>query len=135
LPSSPNRQLNKTLYCIKQANREYFEEDFDFIVDDLGLQASVAAPGLFFSGTLGKPNDILIPVYVDDIMIIRNLKLVSSIASWQYGRIKAAGRVPVSDTFQYLGITVTQSRSKRSIAIDQIGYINRILHRFEMANC
>jgi hypothetical protein len=29
--------------------------------------------------------------------------------------------------FQYLGMTVTQDRSKRSIAIDQFGYINRVL--------
>jgi len=131
----PIVKLNKTLYGIKQANREYIEEVFDFIVDDLGLQASVAAPGLFFGGTLGKPNGVLIPVYVDDIMIIGSLKLISSIASRLYDRFKAAGRVPVPDTFQYLGMTVTRSRSKRSIAIDQIGYINRILDRFEMANC
>jgi hypothetical protein len=39
--------LNKTLYGIKQANREYYEEVFDFVVDDLNLQASIAAPGLF----------------------------------------------------------------------------------------
>jgi hypothetical protein len=44
----PIVKLNTTLYGIKQANREYFEEVFDFIVNDLGLPASVAAPGLFF---------------------------------------------------------------------------------------
>jgi len=41
----------------------------------------------------------------------------------------------VPDTFQYLGMTVTRNRSKRSIAIDQIGYNNRILDCFELANC
>jgi len=131
----PIAKLNKTLYGIKQANREYFEEVFDFIVNDLGLQASVAAPGLFFGGTLGKPNGVLIPVDVDDIMIIGSLKLISSISSRLYDRFKAAGRVPVPVTFQYLGMTVTPNHSKRSIAIDQIGYINRILDRFEMGNC
>jgi len=123
------------LYGIKQANREYFEEVFDFIVNDLGLQASITAPGLFFGGTLGESNGVLIPVYVDDIMIIGNLKLISSIDSRLYDRFKAAGRVLVPDTFQYLGMTVTQDRSKRSIAINQIGYINRVLDRFEMADC
>jgi len=77
----PIVKLNKTLYGIKWANRQYFEEVFDFIVNDLGLQGSVAAPGLVFSGTLGKPNGILIPVYVDGIMIIGSLKLIFSIAS------------------------------------------------------
>jgi hypothetical protein len=32
-------------------------------------------------------------------------------------------------------MTVTQERSKRSIAIDQMGYINRVLDRFEMTDC
>jgi len=103
----PIVKLNKTLYGIKQGNREYFEDVFDFIVDNLGLQASVAAPGLFFGGTLSKPNGVLIPVYVDDIMIIGSLKILSSIASRLYDQFKAAGRVPVHDTFQYLGVTVT----------------------------
>jgi hypothetical protein len=42
----PLVKLNKTLYGIKQANRKYYEEVFNFIVDDLNLQASIAAPGL-----------------------------------------------------------------------------------------
>jgi len=67
-------KLNKTLYGIKQANREYYEELFDFIVDILNLKASIAAPGLFFSGNL-ESNGVLIPVYINDIMIIGNQHL------------------------------------------------------------
>jgi len=44
--------LNKTLYGIKQVNWEYYEEVFDCIVDNLGLQASITAPGLFLGGNL-----------------------------------------------------------------------------------
>jgi len=131
----PHVKLNKTLYGIKQANREYYEEVFDFIVDDLNLQASISAPGLFFGGNLGEANGALITVYVDNIMIIGKSILVASIASRLYDRFKDAGEVPVPDTFQYLGMTVTRHRSKRSIAIDQIGYINRVLDRFEMTDC
>jgi len=80
----PIVKLNKTLFGIKQANREYFEGVFDHIVDDLGLQASVAAPGLVIGGTLREPNGVLIPVFVDDIMIIGSLKLISSIACRLY---------------------------------------------------
>jgi len=120
-------KLNRTLYGIKQANREYYEEFFDFIVDDFNLQASIAAPSLFFGGNLGEAKGVLIPVCVDDIMIIGKSVLVASIASRLYDRFNAAGQVPVPDTIQYLGMTVTRDRSKRSIAIDQIGYINRVL--------
>jgi hypothetical protein len=130
----PLVKLNETLYGIKLANREYYEEVFDFIVDDLNLQASIAGHGLFFSGNL-EAHGVSIPVHVDDFIIIGTSALVASIASQLYDRFKAAGQVPVPDTFQYLGMTVTRDRSKRSIAIDQIGYINRVLDRFEMADC
>jgi len=126
--------LNKTLYGIKKANREYYEEVFDFTVDDLNLQASIAAPGLFFGGNLGEANGVLITIYVDDIMIIGKSALVASIASRLYDGIKAVGQLSVTDTVQYLGMTVTGVPSKRSIAIDQIGYINRVLDRLEMTD-
>jgi hypothetical protein len=131
----PLVKLNEPLYGIKQANREYYKEVFDFMVDDVGLQASIAAPGLFFSGNVGETNGILMPIYVDDIMIIGTSVLVPSIASRWYERFKAAGHIPVPDTFQYLGMTVTRDRSKRSIAIDEIGYINPVVDRFEMTDC
>jgi hypothetical protein len=60
--ATPLVKLNKTLYGIKQANREYYDEVFDFIVDDLNLQASMAAPGLFFGGNLCEANGVLNPV-------------------------------------------------------------------------
>jgi len=68
----PLANLNKTLYGIKQANQEYIEEVIDFMVDNLGLHASIAAPGLFFGGNLGEAHRVLNPVYVDDIMSIGN---------------------------------------------------------------
>jgi hypothetical protein len=83
--------LNQTLYGIKQANREYYEEGFDFIVDDFNLQASFEAHGLFFGGNLGTANAVLIPMYVDHIMMISTLVLVPSCASRLYDRFKAAG--------------------------------------------
>jgi len=130
----PIVKLNNTFYGIKQANRGYIEEVFHFIVDNLGLQASVVPPGHFFYGTLGKPNGISIPVYVDDIIIIGSLKPISSVASQLYDQFTTAGRLSVPDILQYLGMTVTQNRYKRSIANGQIGYINRILVRFQTTN-
>jgi len=129
----PLVKLNKTLYGIKEVNREYYEDVFDFIVDDLNLQATIAASRLFFGRNL-EANGVLIPVYVDAIMIIGTLVLVASIASRLSDQFKGAGQVPVLDTVQYLGIMVTRDCSKRSIAIDLIGYINRVLARLEMTD-
>jgi hypothetical protein len=41
----------------------------------------------------------------------------------------------VPDTVQYVGMTVTRDRSKRSIAVDQMGFINQVNERFEMTDC
>jgi hypothetical protein len=79
--TGPLVKLNKTLYGIKHANRECYGEVFDFIVEDLNLQASIAAPGLFSGGNLGKANSISIPVYADNIIIIGTSVVVVSIAS------------------------------------------------------
>jgi len=119
----PLAKLNKTWYGIEQANREYYEEVFDFIVDNLNLEASIAAPGLFFGGAL-EVNGVLIPDPFDDNMIIGNSVLVASIASRLYDLFEATGQVPLAENFQYLGMMVTRDRSKRSIAIDQVAYIN-----------
>jgi hypothetical protein len=77
----PLAKWNMTLYGSKQANQEYYVEDFDFIVDNLCLRSSIAAAGLFFGGTLGESTCVFIPVYDDDIMIIGKLVLLTSIAS------------------------------------------------------
>jgi len=76
----PLVKQKKTLYGIKQANREYYEEIFDFKVHDLNLQASIAAPGLFFGGNL-ESNGVVNPIYINDIMIIGKSVLINSIAS------------------------------------------------------
>jgi len=102
---------NKTLYGIKQANRDYYEEVLDFIVDDLSLQASVAAPGLCFGGNL-ETHGVWIPVWVDDSLIISTLVPVASIESPLQDRFKEAGHVPLPNTFQYLDRTVIRDNTK-----------------------
>ena len=75
----PLGKLNESLYGIKQANREYYKEVFDFIVDYLGLQGSIAAPGLFVGGNLGEAKGVLSLVYVNNILIIGQSVLVTSV--------------------------------------------------------
>jgi hypothetical protein len=41
----------------------------------------------------------------------------------------------VTDPFQYLGMMVTRDCNKRSIAIDQIDYIKRVLDHLEITDC
>ena len=90
----------------------YYEEVLDFIVDDLNLQGSMPAPGLFFGGNPGEAHGVSIPLYVDDDIIIGESAVVASIASRLINRFKAAGLVPVTETIEYPGMTVTRDCSK-----------------------
>jgi hypothetical protein len=130
----PLGKFNKVVYGIKQSHRAYYEGVFDLTVDYLNLEGSVTASGLFLGGNLRVPNGVLITDYVYDILMVSTSVLVASIASRLYNRFKAAGHVLMPDTFQYLGMMVTRDRSNRSIAIDQIGYISRVLDRLEMTD-
>lgn len=63
----------------------------DYVADDLGLKTSVAAPGSLHERKPRSKGGVLIPVYVDDMINIRSLALVISIASRLHDRFKAAG--------------------------------------------
>jgi hypothetical protein len=117
-------KLNMTHYGIKQPNREYYEEVFNFIVDNLNPQTSIAAPAHFFGGN-PEAKGVLIPVYFANISIVGISVLVASSASRLYDPFKAAGHVPEPDRVQYLGMTVTRDRRKKTISIDRIRYIIR----------
>jgi hypothetical protein len=80
----PLVKLNKTLYGIKQETQEYYEEVFESNFNDLVIKALITALGLVFSGKISQSNGVLIPVYVDDIMIIGYPDLVNSISSQLY---------------------------------------------------
>jgi hypothetical protein len=131
--SSPLVQLEKTLYGAHQANREWAKEVFDFAIDDDGLHLTVskASPGLFFYGIHGK-SPIYLLIYVDDLMLIGPMTSISALSHQLAVRFKAAGPPP-SNSFQYLGMTITRDRTERSIHIDQAGYIEKVFERFGMA--
>jgi hypothetical protein len=129
----PLVRLRKTLYGLKQSARGWFEDVYDFLVDNLGLKASVAAPGLF----LGDGSIILL--YVDDIMILANIEKLRTLCDALHQRFRAAppkgASIPIGDHFQYVGLDVQLDRKNRTAYINQTGYIAKILEQFGMSNC
>jgi hypothetical protein len=128
----PIVKLRKTLCGIRQANREFAEEVFDFAVDKmdgLGLKASISSPGLFYNDNQPK---VYVLVYVDDLMLVGPPERINPLRQKLEKRFKASGPPP-SDNFQYLDMMVHRDRKARTISIDQSGYIDKILERFTMS--
>jgi hypothetical protein len=129
----PLVRLRKTLYGLKQSARGWFEDVYDFLVD-LGLTASVAAPGLFLG------DGIIVLVYVDDIMILATTsEKLRTLCDALHRRFRAAPpkgvSIPIGDHFQYVGLDVQLDREHRTAYINQSGYIAKGLEQFSMNNC
>jgi hypothetical protein len=134
----PLVRLRKTLYGLKQSARGWFEDVYDFLVDNLHLTASVAAPSLFLG------DGIIVLLYVDDIMVMATtVAKLTALCDALHHRFKAAppkgATIPIADHFQYVGldieITRGHSQAGSSVRINQSGYIGKVLEQFSMTNC
>ena len=119
-------RLNKSLYGLKQAPRIWYLLLCETICS-LGFEVSVTDPSIYFHSQLG----MILAVYVDDILVCGPSEFICQEfykAISQFFRMKDKG--PVSS---FLGMNITQT--PEYIAINQIGYIDRMLERFQMVNC
>jgi hypothetical protein len=70
-------------------------------------------------------------VYIDHLMIIGLTMTVNDFSAHLECRFKAVGPPP-TDLSQYLGMMVTRNHISCSVAIEQTGYIRKIMERFNM---
>ncbi|CAL8150569.1 unnamed protein product [Prunus armeniaca] len=113
-------RLNKSLYGLKQASRQWFAK-FSTAVQAAGFVQSKADYSLFTCRN-GKSFTALL-IYVDDILITGNdLKAISILKQFLHSRFRIKD---LGDLKYFLGIEV--SRSKRGISISQRKYTLKIL--------
>jgi len=113
-------RLNKSLYGLKQASRQWFAK-FSAAIQAAGYVQSKADYSLFTCRN-GKSFTALL-IYVDDILIIGNdLKAVYTLKRFLHSRFRIKD---LGDLKYFLGIEV--SRSQKGIAISQRKYTLEIL--------
>ncbi|CAL8135912.1 unnamed protein product [Prunus armeniaca] len=113
-------RLNKSLYGLKQASRQWFAK-FSTAVQAAGYVQSKADYSLFTCRN-GKSFTALL-IYVDDILITSNdLKAISTLKQFLHSRFRIKD---LGDLKYFMGIEV--SRSKRGISISQRKYTLEIL--------
>jgi hypothetical protein len=126
-------KLNKALYGIHQAPREWYLLVSKFIVEQLGFTQCVCDPCLFFKKS--KTNHIiLLAMFVDDYQagIAKEDK-----TEWMELKTKFMKRFKSKDmgeTKLMLGMRITRDRIKRIINLDQEVYVTKKIEEFNMEN-
>jgi hypothetical protein len=117
-------RLLKALYGLKPAPRAWFSEMQAFL-KSIGFKPSKADPNLFI------PGDTYILLYVDDMLIVRDLGSVIEakaevMAKW---KCKDLGEAKI-----FVGFHIIRNRPAKSLQIHQLLYTTKLLQKFGMQN-
>lgn len=123
-------KLRKPIYGLKQASREWNKK----LINKLkaaDLSQSNIDPCVFYKMEDNKM--LFIAIYVDDLLIFDNNDILrNDIKSNLMDKFKMKDL----GTAEYcIGIHIIRDRENGTISLDQEGYINNILQKFNMENC
>jgi transposase InsO family protein len=126
-------RLRKSLYGLKQAARTWNDRLTSFLASK-GFRKTPRDHGLMvYGGGAEDPNGVLIPIYVDDMLIIGakpdKVRWIKGLISKEFST-KDLGNV---DTI--LGMKVIRDRSKRTLILGQEKYTKSVLERAKMTDC
>jgi hypothetical protein len=122
-------KLNKTLYGLKQAPRAWHQK-LKAELEKLGLQESVADPGLFTNGNCQDP--IFVLVYVDDLLIATTTIKAATMLKKAVATLFDARDLGNAELF--LGMVITRDRAANTIKLTQERMIKDILLEYDMDN-
>lgn len=116
-------KLNKSIYGLKQAGREWYQMLDEYIQRSMGFNRSQSDVCLYFRG--GKEDKVLLVVYVDDVIIgSANQALRDSVKD----QIKKRFKMQSDKLHYYIGIQITQT-SLYQVRLQQTKYLNKIFER------
>lgn len=126
-------KLNKSLYGLKQASRNWNIEIHKYLIS-IGYQQLKSDPCIYFkrsrSGRL-----ILLALYVDDTIIVAHK---DDLNEWYEDKKEISKRYPIQDLGEckwILNMKVTRDRSPRVITLSQEAYIERLVKEYDMTQC
>lgn len=126
--------LKKSLYGLKQSPRNWYLLCSAYLVEELGLQATISDPCLFWKKSrTGKL--ILLFLFVDDMQVAFD---EADDAEYDEMLAKLAERFNISnlgDSKFMLGMRITRDLEKKTIHLDQELYISKALEKFGLDKC
>lgn len=120
-------KLKRSLYGLKQAPR-CWNKRFGNFLEKRGFQASIADPCMYFRIRNGKK--LILVLYVDDGLIAA--KDPDDLDAF-ISELKSEFKITSKDADYFLGVEI--QRSDNGVYISQAGHANRILQKFNFADC
>jgi hypothetical protein len=123
-------RLRKSLYGLKQSARVWNQHLTDYLVSKGFRKLDEDHGVLVLGGGIRDPDGAVIPVYVDDMLIVcKKKETVTRIKRELAEQFKIKDLGEVSNL---LNITVKRDRKRRTMTLSQESYANEILERFNM---
>jgi hypothetical protein len=126
--------LQKAIYGLKQAPRVWHEKLHQQLVE-YGFKASTADPSLYyFHGEgHGKPYNIYVLVYVDDLLIVSKSKeAVQDVKRHLKGPFDARD---LGEAQYYLGIKISRDRGSQTLKLSQELMTKELVSRYGLDEC
>ncbi|UYV72852.1 hypothetical protein LAZ67_10000994, partial [Cordylochernes scorpioides] len=122
-------RLHKSLYGLKQSSRNWNKKFINFLYSH-NFKTSDADPCIF----IGTHNDsnVILALYVDDGIILSKDKEAIAIIM---DELEHAFEITSGSVNFFVGLQIEQSEDRASIFIHQSSYIDKILSKFNMADC
>ncbi|UYV81752.1 hypothetical protein LAZ67_20002198 [Cordylochernes scorpioides] len=122
-------RLHKSLYGLRQSSRNWNKKFTNFLYSH-NFKTSDADPCIF----IGTHNDsnVILALYVDDGIILSKDKEAIAIIM---DELEHAFEITSGSVNFFVGLEIEQSEDRASIFIHQSSYIDKILSKFNMADC
>ena len=126
--------LNKSLYGLKQSPRNWYLLVSNFITKELGFQATVSDPCLFWK-TSRSGQLMLLFLFVDDMQVGFDKTDAVEYAEL-LAKLKARFNISNLGESKYmLGMRIARDRKMKTIRLDQELYITKALEKFGLHQC
>ena len=123
-------KLNKSLYGLKQSANCWFQR-FDKVLKHHNFKSTAGDRCLYFLDKGHITENINLILYVDDLIIVTgNMDTMSSFKNYLMKQFQMVG---LKDIKYFLGIRI--QRNENDISLDQSGYLQTVLKKFNMNEC
>lgn len=120
-------KLKKSLYGLKQASR-CWNHKFRMFLDLFEFKCSEADPCVF----VGRHNSatVFLALFVDGLIAAKSKQTIDIILNSLSNNFK----IKICNTNVFIGLQIERDRNKKTLAIHQKAYIQKLLEKFEMHN-
>ena len=123
-------KLNKSIYGLKQASRQWYLK-FNNTIVSYGFVENTVDRCIYMKVSGSK--FIILVLYVDDILLAANdVGLLHDVKKFLSNNFEMKD---MGEASYVIGIEIFRNRSQGMLGLSQKGYINKVLERFRMENC